>query len=90
MPCIAYWNSLIVASRKRQEAARRGTMRDDLLGEDDGPDGEEEEGFGEIMITQVGAVLETIKVIRKFFLNNNKSFRWHLGDYAEHVKNRFL
>ena len=28
-------------------------MRDDLLGEDDGPEGEEEEGFGEIMITQV-------------------------------------
>ena len=59
-------------------------MRDDLLGEDDGPDGEEEEGFGEIMITQVGGVLATIKVIRKFFLNHNKSFRWHLGDFEEH------
>ena len=22
-----------------------------------------------------------VKVIRKFFLNHNKSFRWHLGDY---------
>ena len=22
-----------------------------------------------------------LKVIRKFFLNHNKSFRWHLGDY---------
>ena len=25
------------------------------------------------------------KVIRKFFLNHNKSFRWHLGDYEKHV-----
>ena len=24
------------------------------------------------------------KVIRKFFLNHNKSFRWHLGDYEKH------
>ena len=25
-----------------------------------------------------------IKVIRKFFLYHNKSFRWHLGDYEKH------
>ena len=25
------------------------------------------------------------KVIRKFFLNHNKSFRWHLGDYEKHI-----
>ena len=25
-----------------------------------------------------------IKVIRKFFLNHNKSFRWHLEDYEKH------
>ena len=25
-----------------------------------------------------------LKVIRKFFLNHNKSFRWHLGDYEKH------
>ena len=24
------------------------------------------------------------KVIRKFFLKHNKSFRWHLGDYEKH------
>ena len=27
----------------------------------------------------------SIKVIRKFFLNHNKSFRWHLGDYEKHI-----
>ena len=26
----------------------------------------------------------TLKVIRKFFLKHNKSFRWHLGDYEKH------
>ena len=26
----------------------------------------------------------TFKVIRKFFLNHHKSFRWHLGDYEKH------
>ena len=26
-----------------------------------------------------------IKVIRKFFLKHNKSFRWHLGDYKKHI-----
>ena len=26
-----------------------------------------------------------LKVIRKFFLNHNKSFRWHLGDYEKHI-----
>ena len=26
-----------------------------------------------------------IKVIKKFFLNHNKSFRWHLGDYEKHI-----
>ena len=25
-----------------------------------------------------------LKVIRKFFLNHNKCFRWHLGDYEKH------
>ena len=25
------------------------------------------------------------KVIRKFFLKHNKSFRWHLGDYEKHI-----
>ena len=25
-----------------------------------------------------------LKVIRKFFLTHNKSFRWHLGDYEKH------
>ena len=25
-----------------------------------------------------------VKVIRKFFFNNNKSSRWHLGDYEKH------
>ena len=25
-----------------------------------------------------------LKVIRKFFLTQNKSFRWHLGDYEKH------
>ena len=25
-----------------------------------------------------------IKVIRKIFINHNKSFRWHLGDYEKH------
>ena len=25
-----------------------------------------------------------LKVIRKFFLNHNKSFRWHLGDYEKY------
>ena len=25
-----------------------------------------------------------LNVIRKFFLNHNKSFRWHLGDYEKH------
>ena len=26
-----------------------------------------------------------IKVIRKFFLKHNKSFKWHLGDYEKHI-----
>ena len=26
-----------------------------------------------------------IKVIRTFFVNHNKSFRWHLGDYEKHI-----
>ena len=26
-----------------------------------------------------------VKVIRKFFLRHNKSFRWHLGDYEKHI-----
>ena len=26
-----------------------------------------------------------LKVIRKFFLKHNKSFRWHLGDYEKHI-----
>ena len=26
----------------------------------------------------------TFKVIRKFFLKHNKSFKWHLGDYEKH------
>ena len=25
-----------------------------------------------------------LKVIRKFFIKHNKSFRWHLGDYEKH------
>ena len=25
------------------------------------------------------------KVIRKFFIKHNKSFRWHLGDYEKHI-----
>ena len=25
------------------------------------------------------------KVIRKFFLKHNRSFRWHLGDYEKHI-----
>ena len=25
-----------------------------------------------------------LKVISKFFLKHNKSFRWHLGDYEKH------
>ena len=28
--------------------------------------------------------MSLLKVIRKFFLNHNKSFRWHLGDYEKH------
>ena len=28
---------------------------------------------------------KVVKVIRKFFLNHNKSFRWHLGDYEKHI-----
>ena len=31
--------------------------------------------------------MDIFKVIRKFFKNHNKSFRWHLGDYEKH--NRF-
>ena len=27
---------------------------------------------------------DEIKVIRKFFIKHNKSFRWHLGDYEKH------
>ena len=30
------------------------------------------------------SVLHLLKVIRKFFLKHNKSFRWHLGDYEKH------
>ena len=26
-----------------------------------------------------------LKVIRKFFIKHNKSFRWHLGDYEKHI-----
>ena len=26
-----------------------------------------------------------VKVIRKFFIKHNKSFRWHLGDYEKHI-----
>ena len=29
-------------------------------------------------------IKEGVKVIRKFFLKHNKSFRWHLGDYEKH------
>ena len=29
-------------------------------------------------------LLLALKVIRKFFLKHNKSFRWHLGDYEKH------
>ena len=29
-------------------------------------------------------VSAALKVIRKFFLKHNKSFRWHLGDYEKH------
>ena len=27
----------------------------------------------------------SLKVIRKFFKNHNKSFRWHLWDYEKHI-----
>ena len=30
------------------------------------------------------AEVAIVKMIRKFFLNNNKSFRWHLGDYEKY------
>ena len=30
------------------------------------------------------SVNRLLKVIRKFFLKHNKSFRWHLGDYEKH------
>ena len=26
-----------------------------------------------------------LKVIRKFFIKHNKSFRWHFGDYEKHI-----
>ena len=31
------------------------------------------------------ALISSVKVIRKFFLKHNKSFRWHLGDYEKHI-----
>ena len=37
------------------------------------------------LLDLLGAVLPNyLKVIRKFFLKHNKSFRWHLGDYKKH------
>ena len=29
--------------------------------------------------------IRPLQVIRKFFFNHNKSFRWHLGDYEKHI-----
>ena len=30
-----------------------------------------------------------IKVIRRFFVNHNKNFRWNLGDYEKHIFSPF-
>ena len=32
----------------------------------------------------VNILFSSFKVIRKFFIKHNKSFRWHLGDYEKH------
>ena len=41
----------------------------------------------EVKKIRISAILVrsvVLKVIRKFFFNHNKSFRWHLGDYEKH------
>ena len=37
-----------------------------------------------IEISFIFQITSVLKVIRKFFLKHNKSFRWHLGDYEKH------
>ena len=44
---------------------------------------------GKNRIANLQIVHCAVKVIRKFFLNHNKSFRWHLGDYEKHIFFRF-
>ena len=36
-------------------------------------------------ITGGSQIIMKLKVIRKYLLNHNKSFRWHLGDYEKHT-----
>ena len=41
------------------------------------------------MQLQILFTVNVLKVIRKFFLKHNKSFRWHLGDYEKHIFSQF-
>ena len=38
--------------------------------------------------TNISYIYTGIKVIRKFFIKHNKSFRWHLGDYEKACRRR--
>ena len=44
-----------------------------------------DQGPTTVKIRYVHKSIIMFKVIRKFFLNHNKSFRWHLGDYEKHI-----
>ena len=39
------------------------------------------ESLDDLPVNQALGYPAVLKVIRKLFLNHNKSYRWHLGDY---------